>query len=157
MLVDGDGHVMEPMGLWAERMDSERWGDLVPHFSDEDQAFYVGGEVRSGGASAVADVARINGISEEELLAAYGTTISALSREGGHDPHARISDMDSDGFTAAVLYPSTALFFGPVDHIAAVRDPQFVAACQRAYNEWISEYCAAYPDRLFGMAAVPLQ
>ena len=29
--------------------------------------------------------------------------------------------------------------------------------CQRAYNDWVSEYCAAAPDRLFALGCVPLQ
>jgi predicted TIM-barrel fold metal-dependent hydrolase len=65
--------------------------------------------------------------------------------------------MDGDGIAIAVLYATSALFFGPLDPIEALRDVEFVAACQRAYNDWLSEYCRAHPDRLFGMAAVPLQ
>jgi predicted TIM-barrel fold metal-dependent hydrolase len=32
----------------------------------------------------------------------------------------------------------------------------FAAAC-RAYNNWLHDYCAAAPDRLYGVATVPLQ
>src|SRR5262249_4450363 len=70
---------------------------------------------------------------------------------------ARVADMDRDGIDVAVLYPSTALFFGPDDPIDAFHDVEFVLACQRAYNDWVAEYCAAHPRRLFAMAGVPLQ
>jgi predicted TIM-barrel fold metal-dependent hydrolase len=56
-----------------------------------------------------------------------------------------------------VIYPSQAMFYGPVDPIAALHDIDFVTDCIRAYNDWIAEYCSAYPKRLFAMAAVPLQ
>jgi predicted TIM-barrel fold metal-dependent hydrolase len=65
--------------------------------------------------------------------------------------------MDRDGIDVAVLYPSTALFFGPDDPIDAFHDVEFVLDCQRAYNDWVAEYCAAHPRRLFAMAGVPLQ
>src|SRR5262249_39225580 len=39
----------------------------------------------------------------------------------------------------------------------ALHDAEFVAACQRAYNDWAAEFCRAHPRRLFAMAAVPLQ
>ena len=38
-----------------------------------------------------------------------------------------------------------------------MRDPAFVLDCHRAYNDWIAEFCAYAPDRLFAAAAVPLQ
>src|SRR4030095_685722 len=72
-------------------------------------------------------------------------------RKGGFDPHARIPDMDLDGIDAAFLYPSLGLFAG------AVSDPAFAAAMCRAYNRWLADYCKPYPDRLFGIAMLPMQ
>jgi predicted TIM-barrel fold metal-dependent hydrolase len=72
-------------------------------------------------------------------------------RKGGFDPHARIPDMDLDGIDAAFLYPSLGLFAG------AVGDPAFAAAMCRAYNRWLADYCKPYPDRLFGIAMLPMQ
>ena len=37
LVVDGDGHVMEPEDLWTARMDAERWGDWIPHKVAEDE------------------------------------------------------------------------------------------------------------------------
>ena len=48
-VIDGDGHLMEPLDLWSARMDAKKWGDWFPHFSPEDQAYYVGGVARIGG------------------------------------------------------------------------------------------------------------
>jgi predicted TIM-barrel fold metal-dependent hydrolase len=49
------------------------------------------------------------------------------------------------------------MFFGPNDPIPGLRNPEFVHDCQRAYNDWLAEYCQAAPTRLYGMGAVPLQ
>jgi uncharacterized protein len=72
-------------------------------------------------------------------------------RKGGLDPHARIPDMDMDGIDAAILYPSLGLFVG------SVTAPALAAVICRAYNCWLTDYCRPYPERLFGMAMLPLQ
>jgi predicted TIM-barrel fold metal-dependent hydrolase len=63
-------------------------------------------------------------------------------RPSGDDPHARIQDMDLDGIDATCLYPAPGAT---------------AASTPRARNLWLAEYCAACPDRLFGIAAVPAQ
>ena len=39
----------------------------------------------------------------------------------------------------------------------AVQDPPLAAAMSRAYNRWLADYCKPYPDRLFGVAMLPMQ
>jgi len=58
--------------------------------------------------------------------------------------------MPADGIDAVVLYPSLAMFFGPCDEIPALRDVAFVADCQRAYNDWLADFCSEDPRRLKG-------
>lgn len=70
------------------------------------------------------------------------------AHEGGWDPNARIQEMEVDGVTAEVLYPSLTMdLYGLAD--AALQE-----ACFRVYNDWITEYCAVAPDRLTGLAAI---
>ena len=38
-----------------------------------------------------------------------------------------------------------------------MHDPDVAYALARAYNNWIADFCAAAPDRLFAAAMVPLQ
>lgn len=67
------------------------------------------------------------------------------ARPGGHDPTARLSEMAQDGVSGEVLYPSFGLdLYGLTD--AALQE-----ACFRVYNDWIIEYCAVAPERLFGI------
>ena len=156
LVVDADGHTMEPGELWTDRMDHARWGDWIPRKVVEDDVYetmYTGGVVRGGGRELLDQMAAAVGMTAKEFF----DLLQSLRVPGGYDPHARLVDMDADGIDAAVLYPSQALFFGPSDPIAALRDVKFVTDCLRAYNDWIAEYCAAAPSRLFGMAGVPLQ
>ena len=156
LVVDADGHTIEPDDLWVDRMDHERWGDWIPRKVTEDEIYetiYAGGTIRSGGRAIRDALARDVGKTPREL---YDLMVS-IRVKGGKDPHARLADMDDVGIDAAVLYPTLAMFFGPVDPIPAFHNVEFVADCQRAYNDWVSEYCSAAPTRLFGIAAVPLQ
>ncbi len=68
---------------------------------------------------------------------------------GGQDPHARVGEMEVDGVSGEVLYPTFGL------SIYALEDPELQAACCRRYNDWLAEYCAAAPERLYGIGMVP--
>jgi predicted TIM-barrel fold metal-dependent hydrolase len=52
----------------------------------------------------------------------------------------------------AFLYPT---WFAEGFHL--VKDPDVAYALARAYNNWIADFCAAAPDRLFAAAMLPLQ
>jgi uncharacterized protein len=69
---------------------------------------------------------------------------------GGWDPLARLVDMDADGIDIAVLYPTTP-------GLSFVPDAARWGVVCSAYNDWLEQYCAAAPTRLFGVGIVPLQ
>ena len=72
-------------------------------------------------------------------------------RPGGYLPDERIKDMDLDSVAAEVVYPTVGFVLYNV-----VRDGQLLSACFRAYNDWIAEFCNAYPQRLKGVALINL-
>jgi predicted TIM-barrel fold metal-dependent hydrolase len=65
---------------------------------------------------------------------------------GGMDGSQRVSEMAADGVSAEVLYPTHGL------RALSLDDPELEEACARVYNDWITDYCTAAPDRLFGLA-----
>jgi len=67
---------------------------------------------------------------------------------GGWDPKARLIEMATDGVSGEVLYPSF-----PLDQYS-ITDPSLQEACFRVYNDWLLDYCAVAPDRLFGIAMI---
>ncbi len=156
-VIDGGGHVMEPPDLWSRRMDRAKWGDWVPHVDPTDGKRYVGGEVRNGGVDAVHRASALSGIPFERIAENVKRVGASLMRKGGWDPATRLEDMDRAGIDASVLYPSGAMFFGPADPIKALANTEFVRDCQRAYNDWLAEFCSHDRDRLFGVGLVPLQ
>src|SRR5207237_7040763 len=71
-------------------------------------------------------------------------------RAGGWDPAVRLDDMDTDGVDAEVLYPSIGMT------IAQSADAPYQLECTRAYNDWLTEFCAAGKGRLAGLAMIPV-
>lgn len=142
-VLDADGHVLEPRDAWKDLPDAHR-----PRIETDDHGWdhvFVGdaeiftarlGQMGTPGA----DIGRAEGrIPLEDAI------------PGAFDPVARLADMDSEGIDAAVLYPTIGL------GCWGIPDPAAAVAVARAYNDWLAEYCAAEPDRLFGAAMVPFQ
>ena len=148
-VVDADGHILEPLTLWNDYIDP-KYRDRAPRLirdSDGKERLLLENQVLGSkkGMGALGAVGARDGVVVDDALE------YEQGRKGGFDPHARIPDMDQDGIDAAFLYPSVGLFCG------AVKDPDLAGAIARAYNRWLADYCAPYPDRLFGVAMIPLQ
>jgi uncharacterized protein len=65
------------------------------------------------------------------------------------DPAARIADLDFEGVDVNLMLPSG--WFGCW---TTVDDTDIELSMYRAYNRWMGDYCAAYPDRLTGVILV---
>ncbi len=72
--------------------------------------------------------------------------------QGASDAQARLKDMDAMGIDQTVLYPT---WFAEGFHL--IEDPDVAYALARAYNDWMTDFCAAAPERLFAVAMIPLQ
>ena len=73
-------------------------------------------------------------------------------RRGGYDPAARIEEQEQDGVNLEILYPTPRIGNQLVWHRD---DADFHIACIRAYNDWLAEFCAYNPERLWGVAILP--
>jgi predicted TIM-barrel fold metal-dependent hydrolase len=149
-VVDADGHILEPLDLWDKYIEP-KFRDRAPRIVKGDNGKerlvieeHMVGDRRIG-------IGRIGGVGARQGIVAADTLEYKDGKPGGFDPHKRIPDMDADGIDAVFLYPSLGLFSG------AIHDPQLAAAVCRAYNRWLADYCKPYPDRLFGVAMLPLQ
>ncbi|MET0166067.1 MAG: amidohydrolase family protein [Vicinamibacterales bacterium] len=149
-VIDADGHVLEPLDLWDNYIEPT-FRDRAPKLVTDDrgkQRLVIDDTIigsQAGGVGA------LGGVGARQGVVVTDTLEYSKGRKGGFDPHARIPDMDLDGIDAAVLFPSLGLF------VSDVRDSKLAAAICRAYNRWIVDYCKPYPDRLFGMAMLPMQ
>src|SRR5215471_17432193 len=148
-VIDADGHILEPLDLWDTYMDPA-FRERRPRFViDENGKERLRVEDKLLGNPR--GIGSLGSVGVRQGIVKANTLKYAEGRKGGFDPHARIVDMDADGIDAAFLYPSLGLFTG------AVEDPGLAAAMSRAYNRWLADYCRPYPDRLFGVAMLPMQ
>ncbi len=142
-VVSADSHVYEPPDLWSRYIDPA-FRSRAPHFVRQDGADLF---VVDGFAPKFIGVQASAGLRSEELRR---DGRHDQGRRGGWDPHARVKDMDTDGVAAEVLYPTLAL------GLYRIKDVDYQLACMRAYNDWLADHCAAYPDRIVGVGLVPL-
>jgi predicted TIM-barrel fold metal-dependent hydrolase len=135
---DADGHVLEPLDVFADLLHTTRDSYELDHVFVGDQEIVTVslGKIGTPG-SAMSDLS-----SSPDYADAHA---------GGFDPVARLRDMDAEGIETAVLYPTLGLYFW------AITDPEAATAMARAYNDWLAHYCAADPARLHGAAMVPWQ
>ena len=143
-IVSSDSHIVEPPELFVDRMDAAKYGERIPHLVHEDDNDYWYsdhkrmGVLGSFGASAGMRFERPGDIKRE------GRMSDILL--GGYDPHAHVKDMDIDGVHANILYPSIGL------EMFSVPDTLILREIFAAYNDWLSGFCSAYPDKLKGIS-----
>jgi predicted TIM-barrel fold metal-dependent hydrolase len=157
VVCDSDMHVLEPADLW-QRYIADEFKHAAPVGMTElrrdlrvkvkSQVLLKAGPVRPlkerGGSG-------IGWRVEQE--AAY-----AEAEAKGWGPEAQLDAMAKEGVDLAVLFPSRGLFALTIDSTEQIGadglEPDFAAAIARAYNDWMHDFCAAHPDRLFGAAMV---
>ena len=150
LVVDADGHVLEPIELWVDYLEDRNFLPLAPRFFDDEdgeQHFMLEGEVltQKGGL----------GLGGRNVRKKWDDSLRKQRWEeqepGGFDPHVRIADMNEEGVDMVLLYPTIGLRF------TSLKDGKLGAALCRAYTRWLADYCSPYPDRLFGIGTIPFQ
>ncbi len=147
--VSADGHVVEPADLWTTRMD-KRFRDRAPRVESRPEAdyYFIDGVASFPvGLEGVTMEDKIAG----EIKASMGSR-HADTRPGAWDPQARLADQELDHLRAEIVYGGAfglQFFYAP--------DPEYQRECIRVYNDWLSEFCAAAPDRLLGVGLLPMK
>ena len=138
-LISINDHLVEPSALWGGRHDQ-------PHVVavDGEQRWVLGSEsltVRSLSVLGVEPDRRASVVSE--MHPAVG------------DPAARVQSMDRDGVAVQTLFPHMIGFAG--ERLRFLREPEARRQAVRRYNDFVlREFCASAPDRLVGVAVMPL-
>lgn len=147
-IADTDCHQMEAPGMWQEYIDPA-FADRAPRREKVDgrNAMVVEGK-------ALVSEGKYP-FSTPDFLAAIARGMERFKRirETHYSAEARLQDMDEYGVDLQILYPTVGgqLLGREFD------DPELLAACCRAYNDWSANYCEASPDRLRWAAMLPVQ
>jgi predicted TIM-barrel fold metal-dependent hydrolase len=137
-VIDADAHVNEEVLGWPE-LDSLHPGWL--------EAGHSGGRwvARIEGKLYPRQVGRGCGVPVD-------SAISEAAAAGAADLDQRLRDMDAEGIDVQVLFGGLSL------GVTTFYDPGFALDFARTYNDWLlDKVCAHAPDRLKGVATVPLQ
>ena len=143
-VISSDSHVIEPPDLWTSRMEA-KYRDRAPHVVSEEDAdwWYTDGlKGQSFGIGAQAG----RRFEEPEKV----TNLDRLQNipPAGYIPAEHVKAMDIDGVDAGIVFPTCSLL------LYNVRDSDLLTSIFRTYNDWVAEFCSAFPQRLKGIATL---
>ncbi|MCH2173786.1 amidohydrolase [Myxococcota bacterium] len=154
---DADSHVVEPVEVWEHYLDPE-YRTLGRHALWREQGRHDAYLKING--TVFRDTTNPN--IPRHAIYEPGMTWDDVGRldpdtrhaavAGASDAKARLRDMDNMGIDQSFLYPT---WFAEGFHL--IEDPDVAWALARAYNDWVRDFCAVNPDRLFAAAMIPLQ
>ena len=142
-IISSDSHVVEPPDLWTSRMEP-RFRDRAPRIVRNEKGgdwWYFDGQL---GASAEAGT-KAGMMFEAPEKMSHDRKYEDVPL-GGYIPDEHVKDMNVDGVDVGVLYATVGL------PLYRAIDSGFLTAMLRAYNDWLAEFCQAFPKRLKGIA-----
>ena len=146
-VIDVDTHLTEPPDVWTARVPASLH-DRVPHIEriDGQDVWMCDGERL--GAPGFYSMAGHDGIMPQSIPQTYDDIDPSM-----YDPKARLAFLDEQGIHANVLYPNVGGFGN--GYFLRLGDREAVAQCVRAYNDFLTDWCSAAPERLLAITAVP--
>ncbi len=149
-IIDCDTHISEPPDLFSSRLPA-KWHSKAPHVVRNETnglELWAIGEQGKGsipiGHTAVAG-----------WKAPFPSAPSGFAEipKAAHDPHARLEYMDSLRIWAMALYPNVSGFGSQA--FLELREPELMLACVRAYNDFLTDWCAPARERFIPISAMP--
>jgi predicted TIM-barrel fold metal-dependent hydrolase len=154
LIVDADGHVLEPPDLWERYLEPKyRERAIRIKFLDSgDEYLEVDGKMHFFGPGAMGGNGGAFHDPKELIFSRKKYWETAQTTPGGIDPDARVKQLDDEGIDIALLYPTIGLCWE-----GECQDPELSAAYCRAYNNYLIDFCSRHPDRLKPVAHVALR
>jgi len=146
-VISADSHIVEPPDMYTSRIEP-RFRERAPRIERhktpvgrEYDAWVLDG-VQVGTLGAVMQAGqRFEDPSQIDFLGVWEDV-----RKGAYDPHSMITENEEDGVWGSCLQPSQGLFW------YRVPDSELLTEVCRVYNDWITDFCKPYPERLKGIA-----
>jgi predicted TIM-barrel fold metal-dependent hydrolase len=150
-LISVDDHIIEPPGVWQDRL-PRKHREAGPRIVETD-----------GGVQRWLYEGRIV-VSSSGLGHSAGIELSERNREpqrfdqmrpGYYDPVARLVDMDANGVSMELNFPTWARAAGQT--FSDAHDRELALLCVQAYNDFLlEEWCAAAPGRYIPLILLPI-
>jgi predicted TIM-barrel fold metal-dependent hydrolase len=146
-VISADSHIVEPPDMYTSRIEP-KFRDRAPRMERrktpagrEFDAWMLDG-MQVGTLGAVMQAGqRFEDPSQIDFLGLWEDV-----RKGAYDAHAMITENEEDGVWGSCLQPSQGLFW------YRVPDSELLSEICRVYNDWITDFCKPYPERLKGIA-----
>jgi predicted TIM-barrel fold metal-dependent hydrolase len=164
IIIDGDGHVAEPMTVWTDYLDAEFYPrfhhssgptgieTLVVEDHISSHVVHDSPHLASSGQGRRRWFSLGDAMNPRGILPANAQNRSyGEAHPGGSSSAARLKVHDEEGLAAAVLFTTLGLYVG------SVQDPQVAVAVARALNNWLGDFCSSARHELFGVATLPIQ
>jgi uncharacterized protein len=159
--ISADGHINEPMDLWTKRLPAklkDRGPRVIETPNTHGHAWMMEGQSRPApmGFSSIYfrsskrfdRAAMVDGFKQ---IKDRGVRYEDIF-PGSWDPHERVKEMIEDHTDAEVIFNGVGTAWSG---IKLCKDRELSVACFRAYNDWITEFQDAYPERLICNGTMP--
>lgn len=160
--ISADSHVNEPARMFVDRVPA-KFRDTAPHIIELDNGGEawrmadVDGPVPFG--SAAVHHRATKRFDRAGYKARFGELKDGLQKgvrysdilPGSFDPKARVQEQIEDKLDGEFFYNNPGVWAA----VKAARDPELIYHCFRAYNDWMAEFCAYDPTRLFPIGIIP--
>ncbi len=105
--------------------------------------------------------AHADALSDESRAAGLAKLARIRENPGSQEPDARLRDMDESGITselilAGAMNDEELPWTLPGTVVPTPLDRERAAVAGHLWNEWLADFCAASPQRLLGVAQVPI-
>jgi len=149
----GDSHVLEPPGLWTERMPAdlaERMPRTEP-VDDRTERLFVDGRSWTRKLQWNPEVTEEDLIRAGQVARGREPGMRALDMfrpPGSWDIDIRLDDLDGEGIWGEVVYPSLGLWTG------LIKDPVLYREGVKVLNDWLKEFLLDNTDRCVPAAEI---
>jgi predicted TIM-barrel fold metal-dependent hydrolase len=148
-VIDVDAHVTEPVDVFTGRMPA-RYAEDAPRLVRDERSGWDVWKLADG--TTISSVGHTATAGWPGRFPDAPRTMDDVPR-AAWDPEARLEYLDEIGAWAQVMYPNIGGFGNQA--FLKLEDPELQLACVRAYNDWMTDWCSADPDRLLGVTATP--
>jgi predicted TIM-barrel fold metal-dependent hydrolase len=148
-IFSADSHIVEPPEMW-ERVEA-RFRDRAPRIerdvNGEKGEYYVFEDLKPIIVTRFFGAGHLHDQRKWDAFFPGGFEKAPRSLR---DPAARLQEQDLDGVNGELLFPTMGMV------ALAAKDDELKAACFRAVNAYLAEYCRYAPNRLVGAGVVSL-
>ena len=145
-VISADSHIVEPADFWSRHIES-KYADRAPRAETDDQGnvmFLVDGDRVLGSVGAPSQAGLRFDAPEDITFEGTWETV----RPGSSDPEPRYADIQRDGVSGEILYPTLGA------RLYGVIDGDLLTACCRAGNDWLAERFGGAHTSTFKPAAL---